>query len=136
MDIRQCKECGKLFQYVTKPICPECLDEFDNMFLKVRDYIYKNPDADIAEIAEKTEVKEKRILEFLKEERLSLSDANGVLSCESCGRSIPAGRFCKGCKESLSKALQPPAPVQTKPEPMLTSRPSARMHITQTHTKK
>ncbi len=105
MDVRQCKTCNRLFQYMGKPYCPECMDEMDRMFIKVRDYLYDHPDADIPEISGKTDVKEKVILDFLKDERLSLQNASGMLICEQCGKAIEAGRMCRECKERLSNAF-------------------------------
>ena len=66
------------------------------MFIKVRDYIYQHPDASIKEISEKTEVDEKIILDFLKEERLSLRTADGLLRCQQCGKPIEKGSYCQG----------------------------------------
>lgn len=129
MNIRQCKECGTLFQYLGKPICADCLDELDRKFLKVREYLYKHPEASIKEVSEKTEVGEKYILDFLKEERLSLKNASGFLQCELCKKPITAGRFCADCQGSLNKAFAPPEPE--KPEPIVNpTKRGARMHIT------
>ncbi len=105
MDVRQCKTCNRLFQYMGKPYCPECMDEMDRMFIKVRDYLYDHPDADIPEISKKTEVKEKVILDFLKDERLSLQNASGMLICEQCGKPIESGKMCREWKEHLSRAF-------------------------------
>ncbi len=117
MDVRQCKECGKLFQYVGNPNCPECIEMLDELFVKVRDYIYKNPDATIKEVSEKTEIKERILFDFLKEDRLSLKDATGILQCERCRKPINAGRFCNDCKLELEQALQPPAAARPAPAP-------------------
>ena len=32
MDTRNCKMCGKLFNYVNSPICPACTKEMDKKF--------------------------------------------------------------------------------------------------------
>lgn len=130
MDIRQCKECGKLFQYVGVPICMDCSDALDKMFLKVRDYIYKNAEADVAEIVEKTGVSEKKILEFLREERLSLRSESSILSCEKCGKPITGGRFCDNCKIELGRALgmdKPPEKPAKKAEPE--RKRGSKMHV-------
>lgn len=132
MDVRQCRRCGKLFQYISKPICSNCVEEIDQMFIKVRDHLYKYPDASIEEISKKTEVPEKQILEFLRDERLSLRSPTGALLCEQCGMPVVQGRYCEKCKDSLSKAfytnVEPPKPEKKK-EPEKRSNPGARMHI-------
>lgn len=130
MDVRQCKECGRLFPYMGNALCPECLQEMDRKFVKVREYIYKNPDADIKEVAENTEVKEKHILNFLREERLSLGSATGALTCEVCGKPIITGRFCDGCKADLANVLdkkEEKKPEKEKIEEI--PKQTARMHI-------
>lgn len=41
MDVRNCKMCGKLFNYTQgMPICKACEDELEKKFFEVRDYIY------------------------------------------------------------------------------------------------
>ncbi|HWS30742.1 MAG TPA: MerR family transcriptional regulator [Clostridia bacterium] len=106
-DIRQCKMCGKLFHSLGNPLCSECSDEMDRRFIKVRDFIYAHPEATIPEIVEKTEVPEKNILTFLREERLVLAHATGLLNCERCAAPISSGRFCEDCKNQLLRALTP-----------------------------
>ncbi len=116
-DIRQCKMCGKLFHSLGNPLCNECNDEMDRRFVKVRDFIYAHPEASIAEIVEKTEVPEKNILAFLREERLVLASVSGgIITCERCSRSIASGRFCEECKSQLLRAFTPAASVRHKPE--------------------
>ena len=70
MDIRNCKRCNRLFQYNGIKYCPKCVLELDEMFIKVRDYLYENKNANIAEVSEATGVEEKVILEFLRDGRL------------------------------------------------------------------
>ena len=36
MDVRNCKNCGKLFQFVGKPICPACNKKLEDKFFEVR----------------------------------------------------------------------------------------------------
>lgn len=131
MNIRQCKECGNLFQSMGKPVCADCMDELDRKFLKVRDYLYKHPEASIKEVSDKTEVAERYILDFLKEERLSLQNASGFLQCELCKKPITAGRFCSNCQGSLQKAFASPEPEKPAAPDNPANR-GARMHITKT----
>ena len=42
---------------------------------------------------------------FLKEGRLSVSEDNGMLSCEICGCAITTGRYCVSCKSNLEREL-------------------------------
>ena len=132
MDIRQCRDCGKLFQYVSKPFCQECLDKQDAMFIKVRDYLYAHPESTIPEVSEKTEVEERYIIEFLRDERLSVEAGGGFLTCEQCGAPIEKGRYCERCKEKLSQALQSTLPKEMQEaadQGGFEARQTGRMHL-------
>ena len=131
MNIRQCKRCGKLFNSVSSPFCSDCLDEVDQAYLVVRDYIYDHPDSAIIEITAKTGVSEKMILQFLKESRLSIAESSGLLVCENCGKPLSQGRYCQVCMGAIDKELErvtPGTPVR-KREPLNGSASKERMHI-------
>ncbi|SFQ02976.1 MerR family transcriptional regulator [Caldicoprobacter faecalis] len=106
MDIRNCKRCNRLFQYNGIKYCPSCVMELDEMFKKVRDYLYEHPDATIIEVSEATGVEEKIILEFLREGRLELKEPSPVLTCERCGKPITTGRMCKECLAVFERGLK------------------------------
>jgi len=111
MDFKYCKRCGKIFRFYKSYYCPECLDEIDREFEKVRNYIYNNPRANITIISENTGVDEKVILEFLREGRLVLS-SNAGLKCEKCGAPIETGRLCDDCKWQLKEKIGYRPPVE------------------------
>jgi len=105
MDLRNCPECGKLFVYVHRNLCPDCLKKDEEDFERVRDFINSNPKATIEEVSEGTEVPVKKILEHLKEGRLILqsNNVNIILKCEICGESILTGRICESCGKKLKR---------------------------------
>ncbi len=107
MDVRNCKSCGKLFNYIGgSPLCPECAKGLEAKFEEVKKYIYDHPGAGIQEVSEEMEVSVAQIRKWLKEERLSFSESSEIaLECEKCGKRILTGRFCKMCKDSMSKDL-------------------------------
>ena len=40
MDVRNCKGCGKLFNYMSgAQLCPECREKLEKKFSSVKDYI-------------------------------------------------------------------------------------------------
>ena len=39
MDVRNCKNCGKMFNYIGKPICPSCEKMLEEKFQEVKEYI-------------------------------------------------------------------------------------------------
>lgn len=107
MDVRNCKQCGRLFNYVGKTICSECLKKKEDEFVGVKEYIRENPAAGIADVAEATGVTVNQIRQWIKEERLVLTSSSDVvgINCESCGRPITTGRLCKSCKNQVSRDL-------------------------------
>lgn len=104
MNLRNCPVCGKLFVYVTKNMCPDCIKKEEELFDKVRDYLYENPNSSLEEVNKATGVDVRKILEFLKEGRLILKQGNPyLLSCEICGKAILTGRYCEQCASEMTK---------------------------------
>lgn len=103
MEVKSCKQCKRLFNYLTGPvICSACKDVLEKKFAEVKAYIQDNPGAGINEVAENMEVSTNQIHRWIREERLSFSEESGVgLDCESCGKLIRSGRLCSECKERL-----------------------------------
>ena len=106
MDIRNCKRCNRIFQYNGIKYCPKCVLELDEMFIKVRDYLYENKNANIAEVSEATGVEEKVILEFLRDGRLELREPSPDLTCERCDKPITSGRMCKDCLALFERIMK------------------------------
>lgn len=105
-DVRNCRRCGKIYNYIGgPPICPTCkdLDEVD--FKNVKEYLYKNPGATLSEVSTVLDISIEKIKTYLKDGRLEIigNESNMVLECETCGKSIRTGRFCDGCSAGLSK---------------------------------
>ena len=117
MDVRNCRNCGRLFNYLSGPnICPVCRDEAEKKFLQVKDYIRDNPGASVNEVAEENEVTTTQIQQWVREERLQFSVGVGGITCEKCGAGIETGRFCQKCKDAMANALSDTLP-KPKPEP-------------------
>lgn len=107
MEVKNCKGCNRLFQYIGgAPLCPECKDELEKKFVEVKEYIYANPGASITQVSEAMEVSVKQIKQWIREDRLVLStpSPDGVL-CEQCGTPICSGRYCATCKNKLMNTL-------------------------------
>lgn len=116
-EIRNCPRCGRVFSYINRPICNRCIDDEEQEFKKVKDYIYENPGANIPEVSTATEVSVEKIMRFLRDERLELKgdiDSLG-LSCERCGVSIKSGRFCEKCKKDISQGFKREFGLDRKP---------------------
>ncbi len=119
MDVKNCRKCGKLFNYISgMPICQGCKEKNEEVFQKVKKYIRENPRADIREVSMECEVETGQIQQWIREERLEFTDDSPIkLPCENCGAMIRAGKYCEKCKSSmarnLSSAIEKPKMVVT-----------------------
>lgn len=108
-DLRNCKKCGKMFNYIGGAlVCQPCKDEDEKDFKRVKDYLYSNPGATMSEVSVALEVSVEKITRFLKEGRLEIvgDSSNLILECESCGKSIRTGRFCDECSREVERDLR------------------------------
>lgn len=108
MDVKNCRSCGRLFNYLAGPyLCEACRNAMEEKFLEVKEYIRENKDANITQISEDCDVTVKQIKQWVREERLILSEGSNVyIECENCGAAIRTGRFCEDCKTKMRGTLQ------------------------------
>lgn len=115
MDVRNCKGCGRLFNYMGgAPICSACQKKLEEKFQEVKVYLEENPNSSVTQVSEAMDVSVKQIKQWIREERLALSTAgaDGIM-CEQCGAPICSGRFCDKCKAAMVNNL---SGVLTKPK--------------------
>lgn len=108
MEVRTCKGCKKLFNYIGgQPLCPKCIADLEDKFVLLKEYVRENPSANISKVAEDNDVSLNQIKQWIREERLSFSTESLVgIECESCGAMIKTGRFCESCKLKLHNGLE------------------------------
>ncbi len=113
MEVRNCKSCGRLFNYMAgPPLCPSCIAALDAKFDEVKEYVYDHPRVGIQEVSEEMGVSISQIKQWIREERLSFAEDSMIgLECEGCGVIIKTGRFCKSCKDKLAKGFTDLYPV-------------------------
>lgn len=118
MNVRNCRKCGRVFNYVTGPrLCPRCKEAQEADFQRVKEYIRENHGATINEVSEACEVEVSMIHQWLREERLELAEGSSItLQCETCGAPILSGRYCDKCKRDLANDFKG-AYVSKKDEP-------------------
>jgi len=116
MDIRKCRQCGKAYQFIRSPFCPDCALAVDQQYEQIRDYLEDEPKANINQIARELKISERVILYLLREGRLTLS--SNLITCERCKKTIDSGRYCADClnifQNSLTGSRQSVAPSQTE----------------------
>ena len=104
--IATCDECGRLFSFLARGTCGDCLERMERDFQAVRDYLREHPRARVAEVACATGVAEDLIHRFLREGRLEQAAAPAdALACEVCGAAIAVGRHCAPCRDRLIKGF-------------------------------
>lgn len=132
MEVRTCRGCGKLYNYIgsTTPACPACMKLQEEKFQRCKDYIRENPRANVQKVSEAVEVSVKMIKQWVREERLSFAEGSGVgIECEGCGAPILTGRFCNNCKTNLQSGLSQAAKRPEAPQPTKPTRDSAKMRF-------
>ena len=119
MNVRNCRKCGKLFNYAMgQMICPACKDALESDFKKVKQYIQEHNCSSIHEVAKECEVEVSQIQQWLREERLQFSsDSQVMLTCEVCGEPIRTGRFCDKCKNNMANGFQQSIKPAEAPKP-------------------
>jgi flagellar operon protein (TIGR03826 family) len=107
VDLRNCPRCGRLFTYISKNLCPVCIEEDEKEFKKVKEYVWAHRGCSAVEVHEATGVSLEKILNYLREGRLEARGLKGpLLFCESCGEPIDQGRFCPKCSDQLVRGLK------------------------------
>ena len=103
MDVRNCRGCGRLFNYFSgPPICQACREKLEEKFQQVKEYLRDNPNSSIQAVSDDNEVSVAQIRQWVREERLTFSDDSPIgIPCESCGKTIKTGRFCDECKGKM-----------------------------------
>ncbi|MCI5622027.1 MAG: flagellar protein [Lachnospiraceae bacterium] len=117
MDVRNCRNCGRLFNYFGgQPICQACKEELEVKFQQVKEYLRENPNSSIQKVSEDNEVSTKQITQWVREERLTFSDDSPVgIACEGCGTNIKTGRYCEQCKAKMKNDFRSVLQSNSKP---------------------
>lgn len=104
MALKKCSFCEKVFNDVGTGLCSQCMNEVDKAFIKVRKFIYQNPDsADFSSIIENTEVPERELNYLVNLGRIQISDRPvGGEKCIICGVKTSGSSICFKCKNDLS----------------------------------
>lgn len=107
MELQNCRNCKRLFNYITgEKICPKCRKLLEEKFQEVKEFVREHPGMSANEVADECGTTLKQIKKWVREERLVFSEDSLVgLECERCGRMIHSGRFCKDCAGGLADAM-------------------------------
>jgi flagellar operon protein (TIGR03826 family) len=105
MPISNCTRCGSIFSRTNKPICPKCLQKEEEDFEKAVEWLRENPGQNIQALSDATGIERQDILRWIRENRIVMAEASGLVGCKKCGAPISAGNFCDHCKQELSEEV-------------------------------
>lgn len=107
MNVSNCRGCGRLFNAISnEQLCPECRKKLEDKFQGVKAYLEEHPNSSLEEVSRENEVSVKQLKQWVREERLSFSEASVVgIDCENCGKLIRTGRYCDACKSKIATNL-------------------------------
>ncbi len=108
MNVRNCRRCGRLFNYISGPfMCPVCREKMEEKFQMVKEYIRENPGVGIQQVSEECDIETSQINQWLREERLELTEGSPLMmTCMSCGTLIRCGKYCEKCKNNIANGFR------------------------------
>ena len=108
MNVRNCRNCGRIFNYISGSIlCQVCREKMEEKFQEVKEYIRAHPGVGIPEVSEACDIEASQIRQWLREERLEVTEDSAIfLSCEGCNAPIRCGRFCDKCKMDMTTGFK------------------------------
>lgn len=117
-EVVKCRRCRKLFRYLVRGYCADCLEARERDYETVRDYLREHPSARLPGVAEDTGVEAATIMEFVTEGRLEFSSLSSDMNAEKERRQKLAeqlaGKAPAGPPKPASGTL-PSAPSSTGP---------------------
>ena len=116
MEVRTCRKCGKLFNYIAgEPLYAMCRENEEEVFRAVKNWLYDHKGANFYQVHDALQVDTDLLQKWVREGRLEF--AKGVdsgITCERCGKPIPSGRYCEECKAELAGDLKSVYPEKAK----------------------
>jgi len=71
--VQSCKGCGKLFPFLPRGLCADCIDVREEHFRTVREWLRDNRGATVIAACQATGVEERLVAEFVREGRLEFA---------------------------------------------------------------
>lgn len=125
MEVRNCKNCGRLFNYIGGSyfnLCPECIDELEKVFQEVKKHVEENPGTTINEITEIFNISSRQVEKWIRDERLVFADDSPIgIPCEKCGITIKSGKYCSNCLNEMGTQMRNLYRAVTEPTKKLSS---------------
>ncbi len=105
--LTRCRRCSIIYEAtgaLGSKYCPNCLVIEEEKYMQVRELVKTNPGITIGAVSEATGLSTRKIIAYVKEERLEYSgESHAYVLCEDCGVKIKTGRYCLKCKPKHSE---------------------------------
>jgi predicted amidophosphoribosyltransferase len=107
MALENCQKCNGIFNRISGPFCPKCVEQEEQDFKTVHEALREKPHQTIEELAENTGVSEKTIMRLIKDKRISSNLNTEGVTCGKCGAPAIslATRLCERCAREVSKTI-------------------------------
>lgn len=103
-NVEQCRSCRKLFPFLARGICGECITTTEDEFERVRDYLRENDGASISQISEGTDVSERSIVGWMNEGRLERHGTSRLSAEEEAEQQEARKRLLAGMADAVEEA--------------------------------
>lgn len=118
-SVHRCHDCGKLFGFLPRNLCGDCLARREELFLTVRAYFRTNPSAPVADVAHATEVPVEMIVGWIAEGRLSARPSGDQTLSALRAEEDRLGSIRRALAETVATHPAPETPTDTKRHGML-----------------
>ena len=106
MALANCERCNGIFNRVSTPLCPSCIEQEEQDLQTVNTALREQPGQTVEELAQSTGVSKRTILRLIKCERIASDATLAGVKCGKCG--APAislsTRLCQRCAAEMSRA--------------------------------
>lgn len=119
-DFENCTVCGRVYAFLARGVCADCLNDRERRFHDVRDWLRANPTATIEAAAEATETDVELILQWIREGRIRRAPQPGDVGLAELHAAEERRRHLR---EELGAAVeQGPSTTSTTPHRGFNSR--------------
>jgi hypothetical protein len=107
--VQSCKGCGKLFAFLPRGLCADCIDVREERFQTVREWLRDNRGASVIAACQATGVEERLVAEFIREGRLEFSGATESVKDQQAREALRAKLVAEMSSQAPAPA-PPPSP--------------------------
>lgn len=128
MQVRNCSQCGRLYEVRIGSLCPQCFHSLQAKEEKVFQFLHEHGgQGTLEEIASATGVPRSVVMAMLKRGWFQ-GEFQVEYACERCGIMITDGLLCGTCNQIIRQELLPQAAKPDQEEHCPPSTTTAKFH--------